>query len=163
FHVASNTSTTIAAIEKVQRLIVGFFLPLLQLVTSIIIATFVFAGLVFISAPVALAAAAGFGLTYLLVSVLTRRRLRRNSMAIASAYTERVQTIQEGLGGIRDVILDRAQPIYVEKFGLFDSRLRDAQAMNALIGVVPRFIVEGAGMVLVAALALLLNRQPGGL
>src|SRR5262249_9634375 len=117
----------------------------------------------FISAPVALAAAAGFGLTYLLVSLVTQSRLRKNGREIATTYTQRVQTLQEGLGGIRDVILDRAQPLYVEKFGYFDSRLRDAQATNALIGAAPRFIVEGLGMMLVAVLALILNRQPGGL
>jgi len=163
FHVANNASKTLAAIEKVQRATFGFFMPLMQLVTSGIIAIFIFAGLVFISAPVALAAAAGFGLTYLLVSVVTRHRLRQNSRAIATAYTERIQTVQEGLGGIRDVILDRAQRIYLERFGRFDSRLRDAQATNALIASAPRFVVEGMGMVLIAVLALILNRQAGGL
>jgi len=51
FHVANNASKTLAAIEKVQRATFGFFMPLMQLVTSGIIAIFIFAGLVFISAP----------------------------------------------------------------------------------------------------------------
>ena len=70
--------------------------------------------------------------------------------------TERVQAVQEGLGGIRDVLLDSSQRIYVKNFARIDTKLRDAQATNALIAVTPRFIVEGLGMVMIVGLALVL-------
>jgi ABC-type bacteriocin/lantibiotic exporter with double-glycine peptidase domain len=163
FHVANNTSHVISGIDKVQRIVTGVMLPIMQGLTSVIITLFIFAGLLFINASIALAAGFGFGLTYLVVSLATRRRLRINSQIIAAAQTQRIQTVQEGLGGIRDVLLDHAQPVYIEKFARVDTELRDAQATNALIGAAPRFVIESAGMVLIAALALVLNAQQGGL
>jgi ATP-binding cassette subfamily B protein len=70
-----------------------------------------------------------------------------------------VKTVQEGLGGIRDVLLDNSQEVYVRKFSRIDKKLRDAQASNALIGVTPRFVVEALGMMVIVGLALMLSAE----
>lgn len=163
FHVSQNSTRIISAINKVQMVVTGMMMPLMQGLTSIIIALTIFGGLLFVNAPAALGSALGFGLIYLLVSLVTRRRLTRNGQIIAQASTVRIQTVREGLGGIRDVLIDHAQPIYVKKFARVDTALRDAQATNALIAAVPRFVVEGLGMVMIAVLALILSGQEGGL
>jgi ABC-type multidrug transport system fused ATPase/permease subunit len=74
-----------------------------------------------------------------------------------------VKTVQEGLGGIRDVLIDQAQPVYLDKFRRIESVLRDAQAVNIFIGAAPRFVIEACGMVLIAGLALMLSSGTGGL
>ena len=163
YHVARNSSEVLAAIGKVQQIIAGVMLPAMYAISSALMVVFIFGGLLVLDAGVALASGAIFGIMYLIVSLFTRKRLRRNSLVIAQAQTTRVQTVQEGLGGIRDVLIDRAQPIYVRKFAAIDSRLRDAQAANALIAASPRFAIEAAGMVMIVALAVLLSRRDGGL
>ncbi len=163
YHVARNTSETIAGIGKVQQVVTGMMMPVMFGLTSLIIALFIFGGLMLVDASVALASGAGFSIVYLLVSFSTRARLRRNSYVISRTQTQLIQTVQEGLGGIRDVLIDHAQPIYLDKFARMDTRLRDAQATNALIAAAPRFVIEGAGMVMIAVLALVLSGKPGGL
>lgn len=163
YHVSHNSSEVIAGMSKVQQVITSVLMPLMQGLSAALIALFIFAGLLLIDAGVAIASGLGFGLIYLLVSTLTRSRLRANSKVIARMQTLRIQTIQEGMGGIRDVLLDHAQPIYLRKFAAIDTQLRDRQAANALIGATPRFVVEAAGMVLIVLLALVLSGQPGGL
>lgn len=163
FHVARNSSEVLAAIGKVQQIVTGVLLPLMLASSSAMIVLFIFMGLVIIDAGVALASGLAFGLMYFLVSFFTRKRLRRNGAVIAQALTARLQTVQEGLGGIRDVLLDRAQPIYVRNFARTDTRLRNAQAGNALIGSTPRFVIEAAGMIMIVVLAVLLSRRDGGL
>jgi ATP-binding cassette subfamily B protein len=74
-----------------------------------------------------------------------------------------VQAASEGLGGIRDVILDGTHHVFDERFGTVEAALRRAQASNAFFGAAPRFIVEALGIVLLAALTLLLSTRPGGL
>jgi ABC-type multidrug transport system fused ATPase/permease subunit len=76
---------------------------------------------------------------------------------------QRIQAIQEGLGGIRDVLVDNSQPVYIKKFARLDKILRDAQATNALIAVAPRFVVEALGMIFIVGLALFLNAANGTL
>jgi ABC-type multidrug transport system fused ATPase/permease subunit len=134
YHLARNSSATIADINKVQIVVGSVLLPLMQAVAALVIASFILAGLLVIDPFVALIAAGGFGTLYLVISIASRRWLRRNSRVIATAQGERIKTIQEGLGGIRDVLLDQAQPVYVRKFSQVDSAFRDAQTENAFIG-----------------------------
>lgn len=163
FHVMQNSSEILAGIGKIQQVITSVLLPIMLALTSVIIALFIFGGLLALNAGVALASAAGFGIIYFAVAATTRQRLRRNSVRIAQSSTQRVKTVQEGLGGIRDVLIDHAQPMYLEQFNRQDTILRDAQAANALIAAAPRFVVEGAGMILIAGLALVLSKQAGGI
>ena len=74
-----------------------------------------------------------------------------------------MQTVQEGLGGIRDVIIDQAQELYLAKFARVVSKIRDAQGENVFLGAAPRYVIEACGMILIALLALVLSWRAGGL
>lgn len=163
FHVSHNTSEILSGITKVQQVLSNVLMPLMLAFSSLTISSFIFGALLMLNAEVALMSGFGFGFIYVAVAISTRRRLRRNSTVIAKSQTGRIRTVQEGLGGIRDVLIDHAQGIYLDKFNRLDSELRDAQAANALIAATPRYVVEGAGMILIAALALLLSDASGGL
>lgn len=163
YYVAQNSSDVIAAMEKVQVVLFNVLIPLISAVSSGIIALFLIAALIYIDPVTALSAAAAFSCTYLLVSILSRRRLMACSETINSAYAQRVRAVQESLGGIRDIIIDRSQPLYVDQFAGVDQRFRRAQAVAAFIGAAPRFAVEAAGLVLIAALAAILSARTGGL
>lgn len=162
FHVQRNTSQTIAGIEKVQYVLGNVLLPAMAGSTAAIVALFVLVALVWVDPATSLIAAGCFVALYAAVSFLTRRRLYRNGDIIASALQQRVQTLQEGLGGIRDVLLDRSQAIFADKFSTIDARFRAAQATNQFIAAAPRYVVEAGAVVLVAALALYVSTQPGG-
>jgi ATP-binding cassette subfamily B protein len=94
---------------------------------------------------------------------MSRRRLHRNSQRIAYKQTQVVKALQEGLGGIRDVLLDGTQTIYCDTYRQADLSLRHAQGSNFFIGASPRPAMEATGMVLIAALAYALSRQVGGI
>jgi len=162
-HVARNSSRLVADVDRVQVLQSGVILPLMNGAVASIIAGFILAALVAIDPVVALIAGAGFAGLYALVSRATRHRLRANSRIISAAQTERVRTIQEASGAVRDILIDHAQPVYVDRFRHTDLPYRDAQAANATIGQAPRFIIEGLGMVLFAIIATVLALRPGGM
>ena len=71
--------------------------------------------------------------------------------------------MQEGLGGIRDVLIDGAQEIYINRFRKIETARREAQAANYFISSSPRYLIEFVGMILIAALAYWLSLRPGGL
>ncbi|SFO48624.1 ABC transporter ATP-binding protein [Sphingomonas sp. OK281] len=162
FHVQRNTSQTISGIEKVQYVLGNVLLPAMAGLTAAIVALFVLVALVWVDPATSLIAAACFVALYATVSILTRRKLYQNGDIIAAALQQRVQTLQEGLGGIRDVLLDRSQGIFAAKFAAIDARFREAQATNQFIAAAPRYVVEAGAVVLVAALALYVSTQPGG-
>jgi ABC-type bacteriocin/lantibiotic exporter with double-glycine peptidase domain len=163
FHAGVNSSRILSTVNNIQRLLTGMLLPIMHGFSAVLVALFIIAGLIMINPPIALSAILGFGGIYAAVSVTMRRRLRRSSESIHMMMRRRTKAVQEGLGGIRDVLIDNSQPVYVKKFARLDQRLRDAQAATALIGVAPRFLVEALGMVFIVAMAMILNAVNGTL
>lgn len=162
FHVGVNSSRIISSLEGVPRLASAMLMPMLQGSLAIVIGIFVVAGLVMLSPFAATVAILGFGLIYGGLSLTAGRGLRMNAEVLAKRSRERLQTLQEGLGGIGDVLLDNTQAVYVRKFSRIDRELRDAQGANALVAVTPRFVAEAVGVILMVTLAVVLNRQVGG-
>lgn len=163
WHVSHNSSEILAGVEKVNAVVYNIINPLIQGLVALVLVIGIIAALLAINPQVAVLAGAGFALMYGIVSLLLNRLLVRNSQVVSENMTNRVQAIQEGLGGIRDVLLDGAQPIYNQRFASFDGAMRRAQATNALIGASPRYVIESTGMVLIAGLAFWLTGQQGGL
>jgi ATP-binding cassette subfamily B protein len=163
FHIDRSSSQVLAATEKVDLLAVGILLQLMTGISSVLIALFIIAMLMRIDVVTALVAAAGFGSLYLLVTLLTARRLERNSGVAATAHDMRFKTVQESLGGIRDVIIDSSQDMFLAAYRRVDRQFSDARASTLFIGSAPRSIIESGALVLVAALAMLLWYREGSL
>jgi ATP-binding cassette subfamily B protein len=163
YHVMTNSSQAVGALDKLNALVLQVVLPAMVGASSVLISLFLLVSLLVIDWVTATSAAAIFCLTYILVSKLTQRSLSANAMTINQSYPARIQAAQESYGAIRDILLDDSQPEYVRHFAAIDLRLRNAQIVNSFIGAAPRFIMEAAGMVLIAILALLLSDRPGGL
>jgi ATP-binding cassette subfamily B protein len=73
-----------------------------------------------------------------------------------------MKLVREGLGGIRDILLDQSQEVFEDTFREFDARYRRAQAANSLINSAPRHIVESAALILVAFVAVGVSFRQGG-
>jgi ATP-binding cassette subfamily B protein len=162
-HVARNSSEVISGITtKVHSVVFDVLTPLLILISSAVLMLSITTALIVIKPIVAVVVTGGFGASYGLITWLSKRRLHRNSQRIAYEQTQVVKALQEGLGGIRDVLLDGTQPVYCNIYQDADLALRQAQASNSFVASSPRYLMEAMGMVLIAALAYALSRQPGG-
>jgi ATP-binding cassette subfamily B protein len=160
-HVAINTSEVISAVEKVNTL--GLLLSqVLGLVSGGITVMAIVFTLVVIEPWVALASFIIFGALYTLIISLCRKRLALNSRIVSRNMTLKVKTLQEGLGGIRDVILDQSQAFYCNLYRRSDWPLRQAKAENAFIAQSPRFFIESVAIVLIALLACGLSLRNSG-
>ena len=162
YYVTRNSSELLASQEKVHAVVWAVLMPGMQAVTSGVIATAILTMLFVIDPFTAMMAALALAACYLLVGFVVRRKLRRNSEMLGSAVTQRLQTMQEGLGGIRDVLLEQSQEVFETKFKQVDYDYRYAQAQNSLISVAPRHLIEGTGIVLLALITLYLADRPGG-
>ena len=163
YHVARNSSEAIAAVEKVQSALFAVLLPVMQGIVAAFLGIFIIAVLVAIDPWTALISAAVVALIYAAISAATQQWLRRTSQTIGDAHTKRIQQVQEGLGGIRDILLDKSQPVFERAFAELDQRLRRAQTASTFLSSAPRMAIESVGIVLIAALALYLSRRDGGL
>ena len=163
FHITRNTSEIIAAVNKVQAVIGGAVKPVLEGATAIVLSIAIIAALVYIQPAATSVAAVTFMAAYLFIGVLVRFRIKANGKRIAAAKTQRVRCIQEGLGGIRDVILDNSQAQIAQTYARVDHRMRRAQATNMILKQMPRYLIEVTGVFLIVGLAVFLSAQSGGL
>ena len=145
-HVQRNSSVVINGVTTQIGQTVGALNSLLQLITSVVVASGLLVGLLLIDAPVAIAAASLFGSAYGILAITTRRELRRNGQNIAEASRMQLKSLQEGLGAIRDVLLDGSQPIYLRTYQQADCLQRQLGAKNNFLSTFPRYALEALGL-----------------
>jgi len=161
-HVSRNSSSVISGITNKAWSAINVIQSFMTLVSSIALLVALMAALLAIDLITVSVAALVFGVSYGLITWAARRQLRINSQRIARETTQVVKALQEGLGGIRDVLLNGTQPVYCETYKNADLPYRRAAGSNTFIAFSPRFAMEAIGMVLIAGLAYGLSRQAGG-
>ena len=163
-HVSRNSSEIVSGISsKTHNIIYQIIMPLLIVASSVIMLLMIFLALLIIQPYVSIIAFGGFGLIYVVIILLTRKKLYNDSLIIGKQSILVVKILQEGLGGIRDVLLDGSQKFYCKIYKEADSSLRKAQSNVVIIGASPRYAIESLSMILIAVLAYLLGKSEDGL
>jgi ATP-binding cassette, subfamily B, bacterial PglK len=160
-HVARNSSEIISGMTQKVAIAASVLMSLVTVVTSLLLFVAILATLFAIDPTVAALSAVVFGSGYALIAVQTRGRLRRNSVAIATEQTAVVRSLQEGLGAIRDVLLDGTQDVYGSSYERAIRKLQRATGENSFITLAPRFAMETLGLLLVAGLAFYVTQRSG--
>jgi ABC-type multidrug transport system fused ATPase/permease subunit len=160
-HVSRNSSEILSGSQKAKEVVGYFIQPILLLLSSVAVLLAVIVALLAIQPFIALSAFLGFGLIYAVVVFISKRRVTRNSQIIASGQIRVTKAVQEGLGGIRDVIIDGTQPVYTRLYKDAFLPMQLALAGNQVVAGSPRFVVEALGMVLIAGLAYMLSEASG--
>jgi ATP-binding cassette, subfamily B, bacterial PglK len=159
-HASRNSSEIISAITgKADGVISNTVIPLLTILSSLMMLLTIISFLIKIDPYIACMAISGFAVIYLLIARLTKKRLLADSQRMAAESINRIKTMQEGLGGIRDVIIDGSQELFCNIFSASDLALRKAQENSVVISSSPRFIVEALGMLLISSFALFLIKD----
>jgi ABC-type multidrug transport system fused ATPase/permease subunit len=163
-HCARNSSEVINGISsKANGVIYSIIVPALTLISSCVMLVVILFALLAVEPVIALAAFGGFGLIYAFIVRLTRKQLLANSQRIARESSHVIKSLQEGLGGIRDVLIDGSQATYCNIYRNADLPLRRAEGNNLFISSSPRYGMEALGMMLIAALAYSLAQQSDGI
>ena len=163
-HCARNSSEVISGIAgKANSVIYSIILPVLTLISASVMLITILIALLSVEPVIALVAFGGFGLIYAFIIRLTRKKLLTDSQCMARESVQVIKSLQEGLGGIRDVLIDGSQATYCQVYRNADFRLRRAQGNSAFIGASPRYGMEALGMLLIAALAYSLAQQADGI
>lgn len=163
-HVSRNSSEVInGIITKTHTATKGVIAPVLNLISSIVTIIGIVTVLLLINTSVTLYAFLGFGGLYFFVMYLTRRHLNDNSKSIAEKSDLMVKSLQEGLEGIREVLINNNQQFYTKLYRNSDLQMRQATWRNEMITSSPRFIMEALGISIVAIFAFFATLQLGGI
>ena len=160
-HIARNSSEIINAISRKTLDLITTLSSALTILSSFVILISIFFTLFLIDALVSFLVLSIMGFFYFLVVTYTRKRLINNSVTVSINSTSVIKTLQEGLGGIRDVLIDSSQLFFCHEYQRSDRKLRKAQGDTQFIGQCPRFVLEALGMILIVLLTFRLSLSGG--
>lgn len=153
-HLSRNSSEIITVLStKINIVTSKIILSFLNVVNSIIMLSVIVALLVYIEPEIAILTFSGFSIFYAIITVATKKQLSINSNVIAQSSIKAIKTLQEGLGAIKDILIDGTQKTYHETYRAADGALRSAQAKNLIVAGMPRFAIEALTMILIALIA----------
>ena len=153
-HVNRNSSEVIAGVSaKADQVVSGAVMPLLVITSSFVMLFMVLIALIAIDPMMALTIMFSFVLIYSVFVVLTKKKLYENSLHITKKTNLVIKVLQEGLGGIRDILIDGLQPLFCKTYQSADLIRRRAIASNVFMGQSPRYIVEPLGITMIASVA----------
>ncbi len=163
-HINRNSGDVISSIvNNVNITVFGVLYMVLLFVSSLIFTIAILGGILIIDPIISLIALATLCFFYIPISIFLKGRLERNSKVVDLGQKKIVRFIQEALGGIRNLILDKSHDFFIKKYNEIDFDLRDAVAENKFLGSVPRYVIEALVVILMALLGLYYAYQPNGM
>ena len=161
-HLSRNSSEVASGLDYKVSYTVNVLLQALNLTSSMIMLLAIMGALLLIDVKSTLIAGLSFAFLYLLISKVFHKQLSLNSKIISKQSSIVIKTVQEGLGGIREVLLNDLQSYFSEIYHAEDRKLKTAMGRNNFIGQGPRYLMESVGIFLLAAMTFFYSNQPGG-
>lgn len=159
FHVRQNSSDLIQTVTlDTDRLTNDILIQFVDFLANALLAPALIITLMLIDWRVAIGAALILGTAYAVIFRMRQRLLKHNSALFSQAGQHKVKVVQEGIGGIREVLLDRSQPFFHRAYQRDEQRLRQAQVATRIIAQSPAFVMEFIALGSIALLALSLGR-----
>jgi len=146
----------------VPSVITSILMPIPVIVSSTLIIISILSVILFINTKVAIISLAGFTSIYLIIILLSKKQVALESKQISEESVRVLKILQEGLEGIRDVLIDGTQAAYCYIYLQSELKLRRSQAKLTILAGSPRYAIEALGMVLISMLAYFLAIKSEG-
>lgn len=162
-HTSRNTSEIITGINKANGIAGHTIMPILIILSSLFIIITILFTLIFIDPLIAISSFIGFGAIYFVIMKSSNNILLREGDIINKNSSKVIKSIQEGLGGIRDIIIDSNQKKYCDLYKNANFPLLKAHSKVQFISNSPRFVIEALGMILITILSYILAKREDGI
>ena len=155
-HTQDNSSSIIAIISQHVSDTVDVINQSLQFLTGLVITLFIFVTLLFTSFYAAISTGVIFGTLYFIISFTIKTKLKKYSRKKTHYKSKQIRSLQEGLGGIREVIMSDSQSSYAAMYRDSDFPLRLYEAKSQFMAISPKFLIEAIGIILIALISIIL-------
>jgi ABC-type multidrug transport system fused ATPase/permease subunit len=158
-HLSRNSSQVISDVTQNAACVVTIVMAMIAIGNAGLLLITIVGALIFLSPVVAIGAVLSFGAAYGLVMVYFRRKIFSYGKVVTEEHARLLRAIQEGVGGIRDILLDGSQGVFVQVFKAADRSYRKAHGGLAYIGGAPRLVLESLGIAVIAILTAWLSMR----
>jgi HlyD family secretion protein len=163
FHASgSSAQLTKQVSTEANRISIGIIQPLMNLNAKLVLALFISISIFIYNPLIALAGITAFVLSYMFMYKLVRKSLILNGRRLSTVSTQRFRLMNEGFGGIKDVLLLDRKYDFIDRFTEQGRLQAHAQGTNSTISLVPRFFVELLAFGAMISLVLVLIKSYNG-
>lgn len=157
FFIQRNSATLIKNIlSEVDQLIATMIIPALNLMSQGVVLLAMISILLVYDPVMAISTACVVGGFYISIFWFVRKKLDDIGKSFTEANSERYQSCQEALGGIKDVIINDAKLGYIESFEQSSRIFARHIATRDTLGQIPLYIIEAVGYGCLIVLAIIL-------
>ena len=156
-----NSSNLVAMLEtKIDRL-VDFVYHTLEVLSSLTILLFIFAGLVVINTKISIITFIFLFFCYFAMFKKYKKKMINLGDEYAIGLSNRVKTVQEIFGSFRLLKIDQSisRTFFNVQFLKFDENIRSALAKLSFLGTFPRYFIEGMAIIIISVLAFFLIKR----
>ena len=129
-------------LEEAGSLAESIFIPLMQIISRLIVLTFISVLLITINVEVFIFSLVIFGVIYLVLFRTIKNKVRSYGTKRLEANSSRFKNINDCLGSIKDVKFYNAERYYLENFSKSQKDFLDLTAKAIILSTLPRYIIE---------------------
>ena len=163
FHsTGSSAQLTKQVATEAQRVTGVIIVPAMQLNSRLVLAVIISAAVISYNPIIALIGLLMFGAGYVVIYQLIKKRLIVNGANISSTSTQRFRLMNEGFGGIKDILILGRNKHFIEQFHQEGKTLARAQGTTSAFSQVPRYFMELLAFGAMISLVLVLLKLENG-
>jgi ABC-type multidrug transport system fused ATPase/permease subunit len=162
YHTTNNSSDIIAGITKASEIINLIINPFFLIINSLFTIIFLTLTLIILNPKVILITLLLLTLCYIIVMYLVKDKLKKEANRINDMRPILLKTMQEGLGGIRDILLDGLQEVFSEIYKKNESKMRRSVSNISLISMTPNIVIQTIGIITITIMASLVASNDSG-
>ena len=163
YHIQKNSSELITGIERSLMILNGLINPLMNMISGALSIFAIIATLFLINSIVAISALIWFGGLYIIIAIFVKKRLNYFSVISNVSSIYKLKILQEGLGGIRDILIDGSQNVYGEIFEKHQKKINAASSGSLIFSQSPRLFMEFLGILFICIISYFLILPAQGL
>ncbi len=143
FHASgSSAQLTKKIATETMRVTGAVLVPLMQMNSKVVLSFLMSLSIFFYDPKIALIGLSIFAISYFFLFKGVRNRLNKNGIAISEVNEERFRLMNEGFGGIKDLLLLGRDSDFINRFNKSGKTLAYSQGTNAALAQAPRYFVE---------------------
>ena len=143
YHASGNSAQLIKKIAtETPRTTQGIIVQLMTMNAKVVLALFVTITVFLYDPKVALSGFLVFSIAYILLFSVVKIRLQKNGKIISEVYQSRFSLMNEGFGGIKDILLLGRDIDFIDRFKETGRKMAYSLGNNAALSQAPRYFIE---------------------
>ena len=162
FHASGSSAQLTKQIATEALRVTNFIiLPFIQMNARLVLAVFISVSIFIYNPLIATVGVVLFASGYVIIYRMIRKRIALYGEYVSTTSTDRFRLMNEGFGGIKDVLLYNRRHDFVHQFETSGKLFAHAQGVNTALSQAPRYLMEllAFGAMIGLVLVLLTTRE----